>query len=410
LGLLDPAARRARILAALRASEEELDRRNATPAGRLALRIARLHTLLGPGRLPRVAALGRRGSGKSSVLNALVGAPVATVGDVEDTTRAVAFMRLELAGRAVEWLDTPGLRAGGVRARAHDVAAALTDSPPDVVLLLCQATEVDAGIDDDLADAALVLRALRRAGTRAPAVLGVVTKADELPPPDALAPPFDADKLVHIHHAVGLFGRHLGRTGLGAVGVIPVCAYQRTSGGGTEQLLWNIDPLRRRIAGLLPDSARLFGVRAEELRRLLAGTMTDLGDAFAAVADATARGALPEGPRRGSAVRAELEAIQATLVRLLRGLAPQPARGAGLGGVVQALARPDGVLELLRRGTSGVGARGASGAIAAARVRALVGTHARLLLGGLDDAAFESLFDPPMAALRAAAAENPSRD
>src|SRR5437588_6163 len=99
------------MLAALQECERELDRNNAMLADLFAARAARLRRLLNGGRTPRVAVVGRRDAGKSSLLNASASADITHIGDVEDTTRELRWRDAVWNERAIEWLDTPGLRA-----------------------------------------------------------------------------------------------------------------------------------------------------------------------------------------------------------------------------------------------------------------------------------------------------------
>ncbi|MEI8259272.1 MAG: hypothetical protein WCJ30_26690, partial [Deltaproteobacteria bacterium] len=66
---------RARVLATLEHAGQELDAMHAVPAGDLALAQDALRELMSHGRRPRVAAVGRRGAAKSSLLNAIAGEP-----------------------------------------------------------------------------------------------------------------------------------------------------------------------------------------------------------------------------------------------------------------------------------------------------------------------------------------------
>src|SRR4051812_1676775 len=87
--------------------------------------VRELRALLFERRPPRVAVVGRRGSGKSSLANALLGADVLPVGAVTDTTSEGKWVELETNGRRMRWLDTPGLRAGEAPSRRDDVRVAL---------------------------------------------------------------------------------------------------------------------------------------------------------------------------------------------------------------------------------------------------------------------------------------------
>src|SRR5512135_1055590 len=81
-------------------------------AGMLVNDVRELRALLVDRRPPRIAAIGRRGSGKSSLANALMGASVLETGSVTDTTAWPRWIDLVHDSRRLRWLDTPGLRAG----------------------------------------------------------------------------------------------------------------------------------------------------------------------------------------------------------------------------------------------------------------------------------------------------------
>lgn len=384
---------RLRMLAAIEACERELDRRNALPAGTLALRLGRLRALLMHGRLPRVVAVGRRGAGKSSLLNSLAGAELVQVGDVEDTTSGVSWREVSWGPRRIEWFDTPGFRAGGESGRVAAIADALAYAPPDAVLFLCQANEVDAGIDDDLDDLAGMLRAIGRAAGRMPTLIALITKVDELCPPDVVAPPFDdPEKRENIRSALSVLGRHLRRRGMVPHGVLPVNTYFRCEGDRIiEDLRWNLDALAARLVECLPTDAHLATrLLVPELRRVLEGVMADVTDAFASIAAAIAS----QPGRSRAAVVQDLESINAALARVLRLLAPDPLRGRALASAVEAIAGRAGPLELVRAGAARVGAGGLSAALAAVRVQALGAALARGLLAGIDEATLSMLFAP----------------
>src|SRR5581483_10273550 len=99
---------------------------------------------------------------------------------------------------------------------------------PDVVLWLCKATQVDAGVDEDLAELRAVLDVLARHRPHGPPtpLVAVVTKVDELQPPVPRAPPYEGDKRQAIDAAVTVLRGHLERVGLGGTAVVPVGAYQ----------------------------------------------------------------------------------------------------------------------------------------------------------------------------------------
>ncbi len=121
----------------------------------------------------RVAILGRPNVGKSSLLNALVGAPRVIVSEVPGTTRDSIDMRLEHDGTTYRLIDTAGLR----RRRKHrqeveywsELRAIDAARGADVALVLVDSSEGITDQDLSVADEA------RKAGC---ATLVVVSKWD----------------------------------------------------------------------------------------------------------------------------------------------------------------------------------------------------------------------------------------
>lgn len=78
----------------------------AEPEQAIRRRTGVLRRLIHP---PTVVAVGRPNIGKSSLLNALAGRPVALVADEPGTTRDHVGVGLDLLGLQVRWIDAPGL-------------------------------------------------------------------------------------------------------------------------------------------------------------------------------------------------------------------------------------------------------------------------------------------------------------
>lgn len=254
------------------ALDELLDVLSRLPVfGKLVKDLRELRSLLVERRPPRVAAIGRRGSGKSSLANALLGAPVLETGAVADTTRAAQWIDVQHLGRRVRWLDTPGLRAGDAPERRDLVRRALATEPPDVVLVTCKATQVDAGIDEDAAEVSWLLGQQRSLGVVPPGVIGVVTKVDELAPVTVKAPPYEGDKRANIDKAVDVFRTNLERARVESRKVVPVGTYLRFFRDGTVAVdwRWNLDALGLAIMVALPDATQFEAARAFEGARTL---------------------------------------------------------------------------------------------------------------------------------------------
>jgi predicted GTPase len=260
-------------------------------ARRLVSEVQELRALLVDRRPPRVAVLGRRGVGKSTLANALLGADIAPVGAVEDTTSQAGWYDVRQGGRSIRWLDTPGLRAGAEPGRRALVEKALRDERPDVVLLLVKATQVDAGIDDDLAEAKALLGAL---GEKPPPVVAVLTRCDELAATRPKVPPFDQDpeRREAIAHAVTVLRAHAERAGIPVRDVVPVVAWQRFKDGvRVTDWRWNLETLGAAIFEVLPTRAQVEAARAMErasvLRRKVAMRVVGTATSVAVVVGAT---------------------------------------------------------------------------------------------------------------------------
>lgn len=233
--------------------------------------VRELRALLIDRRPPRVAAIGRRGSGKSSLANALMGAQVLPTGAVTDTTEVPQWVDLVHNGRRLRWLDTPGLRAAGASDRTEEVHRSLIAEPPDVILLTIRATQVDAGVDEDLAEVKSLLERQKRAGLVPPAVVAVVTRVDELAPVTVKRPPFEGEKRANIDRAVAVLRGHLDRAGIVPCAIVPVATYMRCFRDGTVAIdwRWNLETLAEVMDTALPLVARVEAARAFECTRVL---------------------------------------------------------------------------------------------------------------------------------------------
>jgi len=104
---------------------------------------------------PRIAIIGKRNAGKSSLVNRLAGEPRVIVSEIAGTTRDAVDVRFTLDGRDFTAIDTAGLRrkksfADRVEWFAFDrVQRAIKRA--DVVLLLIDATERLSQVDEQLA-------------------------------------------------------------------------------------------------------------------------------------------------------------------------------------------------------------------------------------------------------------------
>ena len=228
-------------------------------------RLRFLVRLLRYSRYPRLAILGRRGGGKSSLINAILGQMVAQPGHTQAQTGQAKLLRYRLSdGTGLDVLDTRGLNEGGRPIESHDVVSsavesnveALTTCPVDAVLLVHKIKEVDAGIDQDIDALLTVLERTSLLATRVP-IICVLTHCDELEPSDLKRPiDYDDDKRMAIQRAQQVFlqniTRHAPQIAALIVGVVPVScalvwlppdAHDRTLPHPIRDYRYNLDTL-----------------------------------------------------------------------------------------------------------------------------------------------------------------------
>jgi len=179
--------------------------------------IDQLLRLLKGNRYPLLALIGRRGCGKSSCINAIVGQLIAEPGHIKaQTGHAKILLYRGHDGSGIDVLDTRGINEGE-RPQEDDVAAtavesivnALSQVPVDCILYLHKAKELDSGIESDLQILNEIIVKTNLTSIKIP-IIGVITHCDELEPSDLKKPcDYDEEKLENILKAQALLKKQL---------------------------------------------------------------------------------------------------------------------------------------------------------------------------------------------------------
>lgn len=281
---------------ALERLEELLERLPLDVARDLRARLATLRTVVLDKRPPALVLVGRRGAGKSSLVNALFGAKVAELGHVTAQTGRGRWYDIERDGGSMSILDTRGVQEGSTpaegdesRSAVDSIALEVRAKPADLVVFVAKASEVDAAVDRDLDALERVLDVLRQAQLAEPPLVAIVTHCDLLEPKatrlhEAQAEPDDdvREKLGHVAAAERSLAEKIdqrGRLRERHVSTLGVSCYMSFRPDGTLRAdeRWRVGDLALALFRNLPDTGRAELARVTRARAVqdeLALTLT----------------------------------------------------------------------------------------------------------------------------------------
>jgi uncharacterized protein (DUF697 family)/GTPase Era involved in 16S rRNA processing len=278
------------------------------PAG-MRERVAELRRLLVEQRPPRLALVGRRGAGKSSLVNALFGEKLAELGHVKSQTGEAQWFERRGERGAIDVLDTRGLQEGSppeapdpATTAVESLRVALRAKAPDAILFLVRASDVDSAIDEDIRVLSSLCREVDAHNGAKIAVLAVVTHCDQVEPQNVRlhdtsneVPADVAEKLARIEAIKRVLDDRLrARPELRdrLIAVLGVSTYQswRQDNSRRADERWAMDPLVRYLFDELPREAQVEFARFARVRKFqhdIASTLTTtVAGACAAIAAA----------------------------------------------------------------------------------------------------------------------------
>lgn|GEM_PF-156304 len=231
---------------------------------RLREALMRYKELLMESRAPRIVVVGRRGAGKSSLINAIFGEKVADVGSVLSQTGNARWYEFKNEKGSMDILDTRGL---GDRTRPEDVEhasseedirAELSKMLPDVLLFLCKAKDVDSHIARDVDVVTMIRDCVRETHAYDMPVAGVLTQVDELDP-KRIEPPYEQqEKIRNIQIAKDAMEEAFKDSEISVLNVIPVSTYAEYQDGKIVYTnAWNVDKLVEYLVEVLPECAQI---------------------------------------------------------------------------------------------------------------------------------------------------------
>jgi predicted GTPase len=305
----DPLKILARAIARL---ENLVDRLPVEVGKDLRARLATLRALVLEKRPPALLLVGRRGAGKSSLINALFGAKLAALGHVTAQTGRGRWYDYERDGGALSILDTRGVQEGSAPAEGDEsatavesIAAALREKAPDLVVFVAKASEVDSAIDADLAALEGVYDRLGGTHKVRPPLIAVVSHCDLLEPKAArLHAPADGareefeEKLDHVAAAErALTAKIHKRPALREpmVATLGVSSYMSWRPDDTLRAdeRWRIDDLALALFRNVPDAARAELARVTRARAVQEELSRTLTKATATVCAGIAAAPIP---------------------------------------------------------------------------------------------------------------------
>jgi len=222
-------------------------------------------------RAPRFAFVGRRGAGKSNLLNAIFGSEKAKTGDVVAQTIIGKWYNYKNKNGSMEILDTRGLNEGKNPQKAlEDVKLCLDDKLPDAFIFLNKATEVDAHINTDIESLCKLYGHVTEKYSYEIPIITVATQSDQMNPSLDNKPPYKEKKLKNLDKAIDHLNNKVNEKIPNNTYKIAVSSLMEFDEKGkiTIDYRWNIDKLIELLLEHIPQSAQLELAKIGQMKTL----------------------------------------------------------------------------------------------------------------------------------------------
>lgn len=240
----------------------------------------------------RIAIVGRRGAGKSSLINAFFGEEKAEVGDYKSQTGRGKWYLFENDLGGIDILDTRGLGESHLPEEAiaqetplEELKNAISDKCPDVVLFLCKGKEVGGRIDEDLRQLLQLKKEIQIVHQYDVPIIGIVTQVDELAPASISDAPFDhPKKQENIAATVEVLEEKIVEIIASPVNVIPISAYMEYENEHISyDRRWNIDLLLDYLITELPKEAQVIIAKLSKVKSVQKKLARNIGKSVMSV-------------------------------------------------------------------------------------------------------------------------------
>jgi len=247
-------------------------------------------------RPPRFAFVGRRGAGKSSLLNAIFGTKLAEIGPVKAKTIIGKWYSYEQSKGKMEILDTRGLEEGTNPEEAlSDYKKCLDEKLPDVFLFLCKAKEVDAHINDDIENLIELYEYVKNKYDYEIPIVTIVTQSDEVDDIMDKTPPYETKKEEYINVAKMHLHDLVIRKVPNSIYSIAVSEHIKFDDNGNiiTDSRWHINELLDLLLKHIPESAQLELAKIGQMKSLQKSMAKKIVGISAAICSAIAAEPIP---------------------------------------------------------------------------------------------------------------------